>query len=294
MADPPGLAAERTSQLISTLLGDYWFDSTDHVPSAALTAVLAEFGTGVHATRAALRRSTRQGRLEGVRSGRTTAYRLAPAVRDRALATSQLVMGFGAAPVPWDGRWTCVAFSVPEAARQRRMALRKRLLRLGLGSLFDGLWITPRDAADEIDRALDELGIGDATVLRATEVPGARRVDLLSAWDIAGLRAAYAAYVESLREVGPRIEAGEVGSAEALVVRTELLVGWRSLVVGDPRIPDELLPGDWPRDEARRRFVTAYDGLGHLAEARVRQLVAPCAATPPPRHHSVAHVLDAR
>ena len=295
MADSTGPAAERTSQLLTTLLGDYWFDTTDHIPSAALAAVLAEFGVGAEATRAALSRSSRRGRLEGVRSGRTTAYRLVPALRDRALAASRELLGFGATSAPagtWDGTWTCVAFSIPESDRPRRLALRKRLQALGFGALFDGLWISPGHPADPLRAALVELGVTGAAVLRATEVPVDDGVDLLSAWDLAGVRARYDRYLALLDDVDPGIESGDVGSAQSLVTRTELLSGWRNLVTGDPRLPDELLPGDWPRSEARRRFVAAYDALGPLAEARVRQLVAPFEATPPPRHHRVADILD--
>jgi phenylacetic acid degradation operon negative regulatory protein len=201
-------------------------------------------------------------------------------------------MGFGAAPVPWDGMWTCVAFSVPEPDRQRRLALRRRLRSLGFGALFDGLWISPRPPAGELDAALRELEIADVAVLRVTEVPRDGAVDLLSAWDLDALRARYDGFLDLLGRVGPRVEAGEIGSAEALVARTEVLAGWRDLVTGDPRLPDELLPDDWPRDDARRGFVAAYDGLGPLAEARVHQLVAAHPATPPPRHHRVADILD--
>ncbi|HEV7762282.1 MAG TPA: PaaX family transcriptional regulator C-terminal domain-containing protein [Acidimicrobiales bacterium] len=286
-ASPP--AAERTSQLVMTLLGDYWFATAEHVPSAALAALLAEFGVGAAATRAAIRRSTRGGWLEGIRSGRTTAYRLARAEHDRALARARHVMAFGAGPSAWDGTWTCVAFSIPEADRARRLALRKRLLGLGCGPLFDGLWITPHPATDELDRALRDLGVAGAAVLRVTEVPRTDGVDLRSAWNLAALRAGYQDYLGTLRDLAPRVDA--MGPAQALVARTEVLVGWRNLVTGDPRLPDELLPADWPLAETRRRFVATYDALGPVAEARVRQLITPYAATPPPRHHTVDDVL---
>jgi phenylacetic acid degradation operon negative regulatory protein len=288
MAEP---TAERTSQLLTTLLGGYWFANDGFVPSAAIAAVLAEFGIGAEAARAALSRSSRRGRLEGTRSGRTTAYRLAPGVRDRAVALSRSLMGFGAVPVAWDGTWTCVAFSVPEADRPRRLALRRRLRELGFGVLFDGLWISPRAPVAEVDAALGELGIATAAVLRVTEVARPDGVDLLAAWDLDALRHRYDGFLTTVRRVGPRLAAGEIGSAEALVTRTEVLAGWRDLVTHDPGLPDELLPAAWPRAEARRCFVEVYDGLGPLAEARVQQLVAPHPATPLPHHHRVADIL---
>ncbi|HET6954725.1 MAG TPA: PaaX family transcriptional regulator C-terminal domain-containing protein [Acidimicrobiales bacterium] len=291
MPDAADRSPERSSELLTTLLGDYWFGTTDHIPSAALAAVLREFGVGPEATRAALSRSTRRGRLEGSRSGRNTAYRLAPALREVATALGQAMMAVGAPSARWDGTWTCVAFSVAETDRQRRLALRTRLRALGFGALFDGVWISPRPPGRELGAVLHHLGITGAAVLRATEIPRHSRVDLLSAWDLDGLRQRYDRFVAHLDRVTPRIEAGACGSAEALVTRTELLVRWRELVTTDPGLPDELLPGDWPRAAARRGFVAAYDTLGPLAEARVRQLVAPDPATPLPCHHRVEDVL---
>jgi phenylacetic acid degradation operon negative regulatory protein len=284
-------ATERTSELLVTLLGDYWFASTGHIPSAALAALLGEFGVRPEATRAALSRATRRGRLEGTKSGRNTAYRLAPDRRAAATALGRALMAFGAEPIVWDGTWTCVAFSVPEADRRLRLALRNRLRALGFGALFDGLWISPGAPDEEVDAILRRLGITTAAVLRVTEVPRPGGVDLRSAWDLDGVRKRYDEFLAGLDAIMPRVDEGSVGSAEALAVRTELLARWRELVTTDPRLPDELMPDDWPRTEARRRFAAAYDALGPLAEARVRQVVAPWPATPPPSHHRVDDLL---
>jgi phenylacetic acid degradation operon negative regulatory protein len=162
---------------------------------------------------------------------------------------------------------------------------------LGFGALFDGLWISPEAPDGEIDAVLRRLGITSVAVLRVTEVTRSGGVDLLSAWDLDGVRERYDEFLAELGAIAPRIEQGGVGSAEALAVRTDLLARWRELVTTDPRIPDELMPDDWPRAEARRRFAAAYDALGPLAEARVRQVVAPWPATPPPRHHRVDDLL---
>jgi phenylacetic acid degradation operon negative regulatory protein len=64
-----------------------------------------------------------------------------------------------------------------------------------------------------------------------------------------------------------------VGPTEALVARTELMDTWRTLPSRDPELPEELLPSSWPMRDARAAFVEVYDGLGPLAEIRVRQIV---------------------
>jgi phenylacetic acid degradation operon negative regulatory protein len=287
------------SELLPTLMGDYWFRSRAHIPSAALVRLLAEFGVRADATRAALSRLSRRGRLEGVRDGRRTAYRLAPALVDVAVVQGRRLMRFGADPIEWDGVWTCVAFSVPESDGHRRPQLRKRLRALGLGALFDGLWITPHAPLDALDRHLAELGITEATVLRATEVPRPAGVAMVDAWDLRTLRRRYDEVVRLADRIVARLDDGRIAASEALVARTELMGRWRALALSDPRLPDELLPDDWPCRPARARFEAAYDGLGPLAETRVRELVA--LVTPDldagddgrddgPRHHRVRDI----
>ncbi|MER6813432.1 PaaX family transcriptional regulator C-terminal domain-containing protein [Spirillospora sp. NPDC000708] len=71
-----------------------------------------------------------------------------------------------------------------------------------------------------------------------------------------------------------RVEHGQVGTAEALAARTDVKDAWRELVSLDPELPEGLLPAPWPGRQARGLFAGVYDGLGPLAEARVRQIIA--------------------
>jgi phenylacetic acid degradation operon negative regulatory protein len=295
--EPPEPAgAERpagAAELLPTLLGDYWFASDGHIPSAALVRLLAEFGVGADAARAALSRLSRDGRLEGSRHGRRTAYRLAPSLAEAAASQGRRLMRHGAGPVGWDGRWTCVAFSVPEADAHLRPRLRRRLRALGLGALFDGLWITPHAPLDALDRCLADLGV-NAAVLRAREVPRPAGTRLVDAWDLTSLGAGYRALATLARGVSARLDAGTTTPAEALAARTELMRRWRALAMADPRLPDDLLPAGWPVRAARDAFVAAYDALGPPAERRVRDLLAEAAGDVAPdalpHHHRVADI----
>jgi phenylacetic acid degradation operon negative regulatory protein len=74
------------------------------------------------------------------------------------------------------------------------------------------------------------------------------------------------------------------------VARTTIALAWRRFAYDDPRLPQVLLPADWPVRATRRAFVEVYDGLGPLAEARAREVVAPfgLADDALPRAHTVA------
>ena len=167
----PGSAAQRPPRLLLTLLGDYWWQRTEPLPSAAIVALLAEFGVSDSAARAALSRLTRNGLLVTSKTGRRTFSRLSSRAATILDDGARRIFSFGAASQPWDGMWSLVAFSIPEDNRAARDALRKQLRWRGFAPLYDGLWVSPRDHAAEVIGYLKDLDITTGTAFRATSVP---------------------------------------------------------------------------------------------------------------------------
>jgi phenylacetic acid degradation operon negative regulatory protein len=277
----PGSVAQRPPRLLLTLLGDYWWQRTEPLPSAAIVALLAEFGVSDSAARAALSRLTRNGLLVTSRSGRRTYVQLsarAAAILDDG---AKRIFSFGRRPTSWDGLWSLVAFSIPEEHRSARDELRKALRWLGFAPLYDGLWVSPRDHADEVIGRLADLGISTATAFRATALPlpggggGAAAPDIPArAWDLSGLKERYDEFTTFAGMLRDQTEAGQISVADSLVARTRVMNEWRAFPALDPDLPDELLPPTWPRAAAREMFVACYDLLGPIATRRVRQIIA--------------------
>jgi phenylacetic acid degradation operon negative regulatory protein len=297
----PGPVAQRPPRLLLTLLGDYWWQRTESLPSAAIVGLLAEFGVSDSAARAALSRLTRNGLLVTSRSGRRTFVRLSRRAADVLDDGGRRIFSFGATPAPWDGMWSLVAFSIPEEHRSARDELRKELRWLGFAPLYDGLWVCPRDHAGDVMARLKDLGISTATAFRATALPavipgggsgasGGAAVDSADgadaagtlvtadiparAWDLTGLRDRYQEFTEFAGLLRDQTVAGEITTADALVARTRVMNEWRAFPAMDPDLPYELLPPAWPRAAARDLFITCYDLLGPLAARRVRQIIA--------------------
>ena len=285
----PGPVAQRPPRLLLTLLGDYWWQRTESLPSAAIVGLLAEFGVSDSAARAALSRLTRNGLLVTSRSGRRTFVRLSQRAADVLDDGGRRIFSFGETPAPWDGMWSLVAFSIPEDRRSERDELRKALRWLGFAPLYDGLWVCPRDHADAVMARLKDLGIGTATAFRATALPAVTAgpadaadgagagvsADIPArAWDLAGLRDRYQEFTEFAGLLRDQTVAGEISTADALVARTRVMNEWRAFPAMDPDLPDELLPPAWPRAAARDLFITCYDLLGPLAARRVRQIIS--------------------
>ena len=249
--------------LLSTLLADYWLQRPEYLPSAALVALLAEFGVSTPAARAALLRLHRRGLLETVRDGRHTSYAIAPSAGEVLAEEAYRFMAFGGTGREWDGHWTLAAFP----PRDQHRELRDRLRWLGFAPLYDGVRASPRDVGSP---ALD-----GGTVFRAVAVPGGRAP--ISAWDLDEIAAMYQDFVNEYEPLRDSVHSGGVSEAEALLARTRIIERWRSFPGRDPDLPPELLPGLWQRAVAHEIFVDVYDALGPLAAIRVRQLLEPFA-----------------
>jgi phenylacetic acid degradation operon negative regulatory protein len=130
-------------------------------------------------------------------------------------------------------------------------------------------------------------------VLRSAEVPGGSPAGSpRAAFDLDPLAKEYRGFAEHYEPLLAEVEAGRIGPADALRLRTRLRVDWRHFPETDPDMPAELLPPDWPREHAQRVFVQIYDRLGPLAELRFREILA---RTAPElaglaRHHDSATV----
>ncbi|GAB3577516.1 PaaX family transcriptional regulator C-terminal domain-containing protein [Amycolatopsis endophytica] len=267
--------SEPAQRLLGTLLGDYWFWRREHLPSAALVDLLREFGLTESAARAAIQRAAARDLVVTSKNGRKTAYGVPERTHRMIINHLRRLLDFGAEDRKWDGRWTFAMFSVPEAQREDRRTLRSRLRWLGFGPLYDGVWVSPWDRTGDALRVLRTLGVGTATVARAEVAEDAPEAgNPLRAWNLDELRKSYLDFLARYADLHARVTAGEAGPAEALAGRTRLMTEWRTFPDADPDLPGELLPVDWPRIRARRRFLDIYDALGPVAEQRFRQIVA--------------------
>ncbi|MEU5884104.1 PaaX family transcriptional regulator C-terminal domain-containing protein [Spirillospora sp. NPDC047279] len=272
---PRGRQGAEPQRLLTTLLGDYWFWRDEHIPSAALVRLLEEFDISETGARAALRRVASRGLLTSSRSGRTTAYGLPPRAHDVIVAHVLRLLTFGATMPTWDGEWTVAMFSVPEEQRDTRRALRDGLRLLHFGMLFDAVWVSPHDRTSDVVALVRRLDVPGVTVFRAREMTEQGLDGVLDrAFDITTLRERYDHFIATYREEGTKAARPGISPAEALRLRTAVMTDWRAFPNLDPDLPAELLPSDWPRDEARRLCVRIYDSLGDPAERRFREILA--------------------
>jgi phenylacetic acid degradation operon negative regulatory protein len=281
-------AGSNPQHAVLGLFTDYWFDREEFLPSAALVALLTEFDNSPASARAAIARLARRNVLESARQGRRTFYRLTPTANRVLEKAQRRTVEFRSGDREWDGSWTTVVFSVPDDQRDLRYVIRTRLRWLGYAPLYDGVWVSPHADGDQTVELFDSIAVANATVLRSTVTYAANRGDPLAAWDVAAIGAQYEEFIAEFEPLLDRVEHGRVGTSEALVARTSVKDSWRALVSVDPELPESLLPPGWPGRRAQRLFARIYDGLGPLAEARFRQILAKhdAALAPLARHRT--------
>jgi phenylacetic acid degradation operon negative regulatory protein len=260
--------------LLMTLLGHYWFGRVEHLPSAALVDLLAEFDISKPSARAALNRLTKRGLLDSTKRGRNTYYGLSARATPLIEETLRRIVAFGAQETrPWDGIWTVVAFSVPEAQRDVRHSIRTRLHVLGFAALYDGLWCSPWDERDRVVAMLSDVAAHSATIMRA-EIDTRSAVQALAAWDLDAVKQRYLEFEEEFSPMLDDARRGALTTSQALVARTKLMDSWREVVLVEPDLPTQLLPEDWPRARMRAFFLELYESLAPVAKARCQQIIA--------------------
>jgi phenylacetic acid degradation operon negative regulatory protein len=239
----------RPQSLMLTFFGIHVLGRDLAVSSGSVIDALGRVDVTEEAVRSTLTRMVSRGLLERHRQGRKMYFALTP----RAVSVLQdghdRVWRRGAANLDWDGQWTLVGFSLPEAWRRERHDLRSRLTWGGFGPLQNGLWVAPGSV--DVAALLNDLGL-DAylrvfrgTVLKPTEVP----TMLEAAFDTAAIAADYRAFLQ-------RWSQPDAGGPDPLGSQLLLHTDWLELVRRDPHLPAEHLPADWPAISAEELFHT--------------------------------------
>jgi phenylacetic acid degradation operon negative regulatory protein len=244
-------------------------DVAGWLPVSALVRMLAELDVDEPAVRSAISRLKRRGLLEAHRRDGTAGYALSEGAR--AILEEGDARIF-APPTPRlaDG-WLLAVFSVPETERAKRHTLRSQLGALGFGAVAPGVWVAPAHRFELTAATLQRHGLAAYVDLFRAEYLAFGDIEKHARdwWDLAGLRTDYESFLATYR---PVLAAAPV-TAFADWVRA--LTAWRRLPYRDPGLPVELLPEDWPGDDARELLAELRVRLAGPAEDHVLRLLGP-------------------
>ncbi|NUP47616.1 MAG: PaaX family transcriptional regulator [Catenulispora sp.] len=228
--------------------------------------VFARVGVAEQAVRSTLARMVDRGLLERHRQGRKVYF----GITEHATAVLQdgydRVWRIGAVNDDWDGSWTLVGFSLPEAWRRQRHDLRSRLVWGGFGPVQSGLWVAPRSV--DVPELVAGLGLdAHLNVFHGTpQAPTEARAVLDTAFDVAAIASRYKVFLEHW-DAAARSETDPL--ARQLLLHTD----WLDLIRQDPHLPAEHLPADWPAARAERLFHTVAKECEEPAAAEAARVL---------------------
>lgn len=242
------------------------FGSESTVPLDLVYDVGLALGLAEQTVRLAIRRMQAAGEVEQIGRGRRgrlerTAIAEASARQDERLLRFAFAQDRG--ETPWDGQWRLYGFSVPEAARSERDALRAALQHLGAASMIPGLYASPHDLMEELSVLVPaEEAAGRMIVASADRISvGGVKDPLLIAerlWPAAPILAAYEPLQRELADVVAPSPSDRVAVLAAAI---RLREAFGQALAADPLLPPELRASPWPPIELRRRFLSAWSVL---------------------------------
>jgi phenylacetic acid degradation operon negative regulatory protein len=240
------------------LFGDYVEHRDRELWTGSIIALAAEFDLTERAIRSALLRMQRDGWLAVRRAGARSFYGLTDAGRKLIDTGRERIMR--GPEQHWDGRWVVLTYTIPESHRELRDRLRTELGWLGFGGLGSGLFVSPRDRQDELAELARRHDLDhEMTVFRAEHVwPGDNRALAARCWDLEGLNARYAGFIEAF---GRYRNVAQLSPQQCLLVRFALIDAYRRFPFLDPGLPRELLPEDWQGFEAAALFRELHERL---------------------------------
>lgn len=268
----------RTQDLIFTLYGDYIAPRGGEAWIGHIIELMAGLNTSGQAVRSTLSRMTRKGWLRSRREGRHSFYTITP--KAEALFAEGTKRIYHPRHDPWDQCWYVLTYSLPEKRRHLRDRLRQRLIWLGFGRLSSATWISSRDLRQEVTQVAEALGISQQVDLFRSEYLGLSQARELvdRCWDLPRLNRAYRDFIKHHQPDWERyrdyLNRDKLNPYDAFNRRFLLVHEYRSFPYVDPNLPPELLPADWPGDEAVHLFQTYAAMLAPAANQYVDEVMA--------------------
>jgi phenylacetic acid degradation operon negative regulatory protein len=234
-----------------TVLGEFVLPDGGRAWTSTLIDAMAALDIEARTARQAIARTAAAGFLTSERSGRQVQWSLTPTATRLLNDGTERIYQFGRNREHWDRRWLLLLVSVPETNRHLRYRLRVGLEFQGFAALAPGVWASPWIEREPAATAvLEELGLAGDSLSFAGAPGGLGDLDerVYSAWDLAGVAAEYALFIEATEAKAPSTP------TECFVGLTGLVHDWRHFPAADPGLPDRLLPQPWPAHAAADLF----------------------------------------
>ena len=258
----------RAGSLIITIYGDAIVPRGGTVWLGSLMKLVEPMGISQRLVRTSVYRLVQESWLQTEKVGRCSYYSLTgPGLRRFEQAFQHV---YSLSTKEWSGSW-CLVF-LNQLAPELRQKVREELKWLSFGSMAPGVMEHPRFTRNELLPLLQEWGALDDTIVMET-VPmeqkssRALRLQVRESWNLDELGGRYRRFLSQFRPVWRELQNEDnLTPKECLTLRVLLIHEYRKILLRDPLLPDELLPGDWEGRSAKQLCRTLYRQIYARAE----------------------------
>jgi phenylacetic acid degradation operon negative regulatory protein len=239
----------RVWSLVITMFGDAVVPRGGQVPLGVLQNVMGRLRIEPGALRTAMSRLASDHWVIREREGRNSHYRLAEEGRHAFdLATRRI---YSRGPPAWNGAWT-VAIAPPNGETD----VLADATGLGFVRINGGVYLRPEtEGAIGLDDAL-----AGALIVHGESAEHPEAFHAL--WPSREMADAYRTLIATLLPLQAALDGGaRLSGVDAMAARILVIHNWRRIVLRDPGLPIDLLPADWPGEDARAGVRQIYGAL---------------------------------
>ncbi|MCY1428500.1 Transcriptional repressor PaaX [compost metagenome] len=160
--------------------------------------------------------------------------------------------------------------------QDKRKQVREELEWQGFGAISPVMLACPRCERADVVATLQDLEVLEDTIVFETTAQDvlaskALRMQVRESWNIEALAAQYSEFIQLFRPLWQALrEQDELQPMDCFLARTLLIHEYRKLLLRDPQLPEELLPGDWEGRAARQLCRNIY----RLVQARGEEFLS--------------------
>ena len=278
----------RSGSLIVTVFGDSIAPRGGAIWLGSLISTLQDFGINQRLVRTSVFRLAKDGWFNVEQIGRRSYYSLSDEGREKFGSPTQRI--YGEPRRNWSGEWHLLVLSALDV--EKRELVRRELAWLGFGALSTNLLAHPDTGTGNLRRKLGELGCKDEVVIMQSKTSGkgsgkAMRDLVRKSWGLDDLEARYLDFLELFRPVYVQVRRSKrIDPRIGFDIRTLLIHEYRKILLRDPLLPAELLPGRWHGTTAYQLCRNLYQAIYRHAEEYLNEHMETVdGPLPPPAPH---------
>lgn len=274
----------RAGSLIMTVYGDAIAPRGGTVWLGSMIKLLEPLGLNQRLVRTSVFRLAKENWLVAEQVGRRSYYSLTgPGIRRFQKAFKRV---YAEHNPEWDGRWLMAILSQLE--QDDRQKLRQELEWHGFGTLSPTVMLHPQMQKADLQAVLQEFEYTSDVIIFEDMGEGSTatrpmRLQARESWNLPKLAESYQSFLDKFRPIWNHIkEKGDPTPEQCFQIRTLLIHEYRRIILRDPELPDELLPGDWAGSAARQLCSNLYQRVWQGAEQHMDQILETAEGPLPP------------